>query len=84
MKYSAGLRYSSPSIRNDSKQEDIGSKVGYHSCMPYAITAPDYQHPAALSPSTNDENGGRRGKKGEWERRKRRRLKEVIENLRQR
>lgn len=24
--------------------------------MSYAIRAPDYQHPAALSPSTNDEN----------------------------
>lgn len=32
--------------------------------MSYAIRAPDYQHPAALSPSTNDENesGGGGGK----------------------
>jgi len=66
VKYSAGCRYSSPSIGNDkshdSKPGDIGNKVGYHSCMSHAIRAADCQHPAPLLPSTNDENedGGRK------------------------
>lgn len=54
-----------PLVMIKAMTQTLGTRFCIIHARPYAIRAPDYRHPAALSPSANDENERGPGETGE-------------------